>query len=100
MLADLLDKKETPLVNGVIGEKGLELVEKAILVDKQPPVVVTNNNNGVVTVESEKERTSSGVSVISGGPGEKRSADGLPATGEPEAKRAKTGTGELFRTRR
>jgi len=58
MLADLLDRKDTPMVNGVIGEKGLELVEKAILSDK--PLSNNNNkDNGVVESSVCENRTSS-----------------------------------------
>lgn len=61
MLADLLDKKDSPLLNGVIGEKGLELVEKAILADK--PVV---NNNGVVECGDSRTSGAGGTGGIGG----------------------------------
>ncbi|KAL0272764.1 UNVERIFIED_CONTAM: hypothetical protein PYX00_005615 [Menopon gallinae] len=54
MLADLLDKKESPALNGVlgkdlrIGEKGLELVEKAILKE-------THLNNKDISVNCKKD---------------------------------------------
>lgn len=83
MLADLLDKKESPLLNGLIGEKGLELVEKAILADK--PVVV--NNNGVV--DSGDVRTSGG--ALSGSAeATKRPPEGAFKNDEPDAKRPRT----------
>lgn len=97
MLADLLDKKESPLLNGLIGEKGLELVEKAILVDK-PVVVNNNNNNGVV--DSSDGRTSGGALSASAGVTEtmKRPPEGALKSDEPDAKRPRTesSAGRIF----
>lgn len=66
MLADLLDKKEGPALNGVlgkdlrIGEKGFELVEKAILKE-------THLNHKGVTVKKESVVNVNGESRTGGG---------------------------------
>lgn len=93
MLADLLDKKESPALNGVlgkdlrIGEKGLELVEKAILKE-------THLNNKDISVNYKKD------SVLSVN-GDSRTADECVTVIRSEAKRpASDASGEETEAKR
>lgn len=99
MLADLLDKKESPALNGVlgkdlrIGEKGLELVEKAILKEthlNNKDISVNCKKDNVVSVNGDSRTGDECVTVIgseSAQCGNKRAGDS--ANEDSEVKRLK-----------
>lgn len=101
MLADLLDKKEGPALNGVlgkdlrIGEKGLELVEKAILKETHlNHKGITVKKDSVVNVNGEARTGGDRSTVINNASpspqcGNKRSASSEPDQDPIEEKRFK-----------
>lgn len=105
MLADLLDKKESPALNGVlgkdlrIGEKGLELVEKAILKEthlNNKDISVNCKKDTVVSVNGDIRTGDECVTVINNEPpslqsGSKRTATNEVSSDETDAKRPRLG---------